>query len=146
MPNTAKKPGKNDIKTFIKAVESKQAALLLDALNIKDEASHSRAVELVGDLMDITGDDPGNPAYRLIEIMSEAIAHYEEKVYPVPETTPVGVLRFLMEQNGLSQSDLKDLFGSQSIVSEILNGKRELNLGHVRKLAKRFNVPPAVFV
>ena len=146
MPNTAKKPGKNDIKTFIKAAESKQAALLLDALNIKDEASHTRAVALVGDLMDITGDNPGNPIYLLVEVIADAIARYEEKVYPVPKVTPVGVLRFLMEQNHLSQSDLKDVFGSQSIVSEILNGKRELNLGHIRKLSKRFNVSPAVFV
>lgn len=146
MPNTARNYGKSDIKTFIKAASSKQVSQLLEVLAIKDDASHERAVELVGDLMDITGDDPGNPLYRVIDVVADAIAHYESQIYTPEPTTPLSVLKFLMEQNDLKQKDMVDIFGTQSIVSEVLSGKREMNLSHVRKLAERFKVSPAVFV
>lgn len=50
-----------------------------------------------------------------------------------------------MEEHELTQSDLPEI-GSQGVVSEVLNGKRELNLRQVRALANRFHVSPAVFV
>jgi HTH-type transcriptional regulator/antitoxin HigA len=146
MPNTARTNGSYDIKTFTKAANSKTVSALLDVLSIRDAASHARAVELVGDLMDITGDNPGHPLYRLIDILADAIEHYEEKIYSPIKTTPAGLLKFLMEQNNLTQTDLGAVLGSQSIVSEILSGKREMNLRHIRKLAERFRVDPAVFV
>jgi len=49
-----------------------------------------------------------------------------------------------MEEYGLTQSDLPEV-GSQGVVSEILNGKRELNVKQIRALASRFRVSPAVF-
>jgi HTH-type transcriptional regulator/antitoxin HigA len=147
MPNTAKTPGKNDIKTFIKAAQSKQAAYLLDVIVIRDDAGHKRAVEMVGDLMDIIGDNPENPLYRLIDALADAIAHYESQIYdPPPDIHPADRLRFFMENHGLKQSDLADIFGTQSVVSDILNKKREMNLSHIRKLSKRFQVSPAIFI
>ena len=59
--------------------------------------------------------------------------------------SPREMLRFLMEENDLNQSYLPEL-GSQGVVSEILSGKRTLNVGQISRLAKRFNVSPAVFV
>lgn len=56
------------------------------------------------------------------------------------------MLRFLMHQHGLTQADLADELGSQGIVSEVLNGKRELNLRQMRALAGRFSVPVASYV
>ena len=55
------------------------------------------------------------------------------------------VLRFLMDEHGLTQSDLSEV-GSQSVISDILRGKRVLNVRQIRALAKRFQVSPAVFV
>ena len=52
---------------------------------------------------------------------------------------------FLMEEHGLTQSDLPEI-GSQGVVSDILRGKRELNVRQIRALAKRFQVSPAVFI
>jgi HTH-type transcriptional regulator/antitoxin HigA len=59
--------------------------------------------------------------------------------------SPVAMLRFLMEQHALAQSDLPEL-GSQGVVSEILRGKRELNLRQIKALAERFHVPAALFI
>ncbi len=45
----------------------------------------------------------------------------------------------------LTQSDLPEI-GSQAVVSEVLNGKRDLNVRQIRALATRFGVSPAVFI
>ncbi|MDT4865489.1 Antitoxin HigA [compost metagenome] len=50
-----------------------------------------------------------------------------------------------MQEHGLNQSDLPEI-GAQSVVSEILKGKRQLNIRHIRALAARFGVPAEVFV
>jgi len=65
--------------------------------------------------------------------------------HPVPETTGIEALKFLMEQHGLKQGDLEEI-GSQGVVSEILTVKRELNVRQVRALSKRFGVSTATFL
>jgi len=58
----------------------------------------------------------------------------------------VEVLKFLMEQHGLKQSDLRKEIGTQGVVSEILSGNRQINARQAKALAKRFGVSPAVFL
>ena len=58
---------------------------------------------------------------------------------------PVAVLRLLMDEHGLSQSDLPEV-GSQGVVSEILRGRRQINLRQVRALSERFGVSPSAFI
>ena len=78
-------------------------------------------------------------------IVGDLIEDYEAKHHPLPEVTGVQALKFLMEQHGLKQSDLSEI-GSQGVVSEILTGKRELNIRQVRALSERFGVSAATFV
>ena len=73
------------------------------------------------------------------------IEAYEEEHHSIPDASPVEVLRTLMDANDLRQKDLVPIFGSESIVSEILHKKRDLNKTHIEKLSKRFRVSPAVF-
>ncbi len=82
---------------------------------------------------------------QLAELLTLLIEDFEEKHYRLPRATPLGVLRFLMDQHGLKQRDLVDVFGTPSIVSEILNGKRELNKDHIKRLSARFHVSPELF-
>ena len=63
----------------------------------------------------------------------------------IREATGPEVLRSLMEEHSLTQSELPEI-GSQGVVSEILSGERDLNIRQVRLLAKRFGVSPAVFI
>jgi HTH-type transcriptional regulator/antitoxin HigA len=62
-----------------------------------------------------------------------------------PETHDIDALKFLMEQHGLKQGDLQEI-GSQGVVSEVLTGKRELNMRQVRALSPRFGVSTASFL
>jgi len=79
------------------------------------------------------------------ELLTVLIEAYEDKRYPIRAASPVEVLVELMEANNLKQKDLAPLFGSESVVSEVLRGKRELNKHHIERLSKRFGVSPAVF-
>jgi HTH-type transcriptional regulator/antitoxin HigA len=58
----------------------------------------------------------------------------------------VAMLSVLMDQHGLNTTDFKDEIGGKSMVSMILNGTRQLNLGHIRKLSERFGVPAQLFI
>ncbi|HEY0701223.1 MAG TPA: helix-turn-helix domain-containing protein [Candidatus Acidoferrales bacterium] len=78
----------------------------------------------------------------LLTLLVEA---YEEKHYPVRDASPIAVLTELMNANEMRQKDLAAVFGTESIVSEVLSGKRELNKTHIERLSKKFNVSPAVF-
>jgi len=79
------------------------------------------------------------------ELLTLLVEAYEEKHYPAREASPVAVLTELMNANDLRQKDLAPVFGAESIVSEVLSGKREMNKNHIERLSKKFNVSPAVF-
>lgn len=82
---------------------------------------------------------------KLIELLTVLIEDFEAKHYPVPDATPIAIIRHLMEAHGLRQKDLMDIFGAESIASEVLHGKRELTKEHIKRLSARFGVSPAVF-
>lgn len=78
-------------------------------------------------------------------LLATLIEKYENQHYPIPAATPLEILAELIEQNGMKQRDLVPLLGTESVVSEIVNGKRPLSKSHIEKLSKRFRVSPAVF-
>ncbi|HEY4948747.1 MAG TPA: helix-turn-helix domain-containing protein [Candidatus Acidoferrales bacterium] len=82
---------------------------------------------------------------ELAELLTLLIEDFESKRYELPRAKPLEVLRFLMDQHGLKQKDLADVFGARSIVSEVLSGKRKLNKDHIERLSQRFHVSVDVF-
>ena len=83
---------------------------------------------------------------RLAELLTLLIEDFEEQQYALPRRAgPVDLLKHLMESNGLRQVDLLEVFGTASVVSEVLNGKRQLSKAHIAKLSQRFHVSPALF-
>ncbi len=96
-------------------------------------------------LLEIVGDNEKHKLMGLVDLLSNLIASYEEANYKIPLSTGVDALKFLMETHQLQQSDLPEI-GSQGVVSEILNGKRELNLRQIKLLSKRFHVNPSTFI
>jgi HTH-type transcriptional regulator/antitoxin HigA len=114
-------------------------------LTIRNEREYNGAVKRLNELLDEIGDNEKHPLYSLLDTLGTIIHVYEEEHYPIPQATGMEVLRFLMDEHGLSQSDLPEV-GSQGVVSEILNGRRELNVRQIRSLAEKFKVSSAVFV
>jgi len=82
---------------------------------------------------------------EMAELLTLLIEDFEAKRYELPRAKPLEALRFLMDEHGLRQKDLVDVFGTRSIVSEVLSGKRKLNKDHIARLSRRFHVSPDVF-
>jgi HTH-type transcriptional regulator/antitoxin HigA len=102
-------------------------------------------IKILESLLDEAGADESHPIMGLIDIVADLIDDYESELHPLPPTNGVDALKFLMEQHDLKQTDLHEI-GSQGVVSEILTGKRELNLRQVRALSERFGVSAATFL
>jgi HTH-type transcriptional regulator / antitoxin HigA len=113
-------------------------------LSIRNEREYDRAIKRLNELVDEVGDNERHPLYGLLDTLGTVIRAYEESHHPMPNADGAEILRQLMDEHGLAQSDLSEV-GSQGVVSEILNGKRELNTRQISALAKRFGVSPAVF-
>jgi len=79
------------------------------------------------------------------ELLTLLIEAYEEKQHPIRAASPTEVLAELMAANNLRQKDLAPMLGSESVVSEVLSGKRELNKRHIVELSRRFRVSPELF-
>ena len=131
------------IKHLLPAWETFRSAT--DIAPIRNAAHYRRMVAPLEALLDEAGSNEKHPAMGLVEIVGDLIKDFEAAHHPLPEVTGVQALRFLVKQHGLKQSDLREI-GSQGVVSEILTGKRELNLRQIRALSKRFGVSTATFV
>ena len=120
-------------------------AVMRSILAIRNEADYDRAVAALNELLDEVGDDEHHPLYDLLDTLGTVIAAYEAEHLALPAVQARDVLAHLMAEHDLRQSDLPEV-GSQGVVSEILSGKRELNVRQIRALAARFGVSTAVFV
>ena len=114
-------------------------------LTVRDEREYDLAVERLNSLLDEIGTDERHPLYGLLDTLGTLIRVYEEEHYSILQISGTEMVRHFMEEYDLAQSDLPEV-GSQGVVSEVLNGKRELNVRQIRALAKRFRVSPAVFM
>jgi len=112
---------------------------------IRNQKDYTRAVGAMNALLDAGAADESHPLAGLAATLGELIGEYDARQFPVPDLPGREVLRFLMQQHGLTQSDLPEI-GSQGVVSEILSGKRELNARQVRALAQRFGVGADAFL
>ncbi len=129
------------------AVRSEYAALLVSTLPavIRSEAENERCIRALEEL-DNKSSRLSAAERRLGELLTLLIEDFEERHYALKPADPVSVLEELMAANGLKQKDLLDVFGTPSIVSEVLNGKRQLTTEHIRRLTRRFNVSADVFI
>lgn len=131
----------------IKHVETAWAELnrLVPIGPITSDRDYDVRAALLDTLVDTVGDRKKHPLSGLLDVLTRQIEEYDDDL-ELPEASPADVLRFLMEQHGLTQSDLGPVVGGQSVVSAILKGEREINVRQAKSLAARFGVSPAVFI
>lgn len=114
---------------------------------IRSERDYERMQTLMNELLGVVGDDEDHLLADLLDVVGILVAQYEDENTPGLESAkPLQVLKFLMEQHGLKQSDLRKEIGTQGVVSEILSGSRQINARQAKALATRFGVSPAVFL
>ena len=112
---------------------------------IRTGLEYEKAVTALNRLLDAGAANEQHPLADLVNTLGTLIGEYDDVHYPAQEVSPLAMLRFLMDENFLTQSDLPEV-GSQGVVSEVLNGKRELNVRQIKALSARFHVSPGVFV
>ena len=128
------------------AVRSEYASLLLNSLPtvIRSEADNERHIAILAEL-DRKGSRMSAAERRMAELLTLLVEDFEEKHYQLKAASPRDILKELMLANGLKQKDLLGVFGTPSIISEVLRGKRRLTTEHIRRLSRRFRVSPEVF-
>jgi len=112
---------------------------------IRTRAQYERMWRLLQRLVDVVGDDERHELADLLDLVGDLVEAWEASHVEIPEAEPRAVLRLLMEQHGLKQGDLAEI-ASQSVISEILAGKRRVNARQAKALAGRFAVSAAVFL
>ncbi len=111
----------------------------------RTDSEYDDLVDFLDHLIDIIGNDENHPLASLMDTVGTLIEFYDNEHYPFSEGDPIEVLKYFLELHGLTQNDLPEV-GSQGVVSEILSGKRSLNMRQIRALSKRFNVSPSTFL
>jgi HTH-type transcriptional regulator / antitoxin HigA len=111
---------------------------------INSANEYDEAVRVLNALLDAGAADEAHPLAGLLTALGEFVGDYDDAHYSLPDASPAEVLHAIMDQHGIKQSELPEI-GSQGVVSEVLNGKRELNARQIRDVSKRFGISPAVF-
>jgi HTH-type transcriptional regulator / antitoxin HigA len=130
------------------AIEAAWIALQREAAgvgSIRSQRDYEQVVALVNALLDVVRGNERHPLASLA-VLGDLVAAYEAREVAMPDAEPREMLRLLMETNALSQADLAEELGGQSVVSNVLAGKRKINTRQARALAERFGVSPAVFI
>jgi HTH-type transcriptional regulator / antitoxin HigA len=105
---------------------------------IKTEKDYQQSLKRLEEIFDAPIDSPeGDEA----EILSILIEKYEDKHYPIGLPDPIEAIKFRMEQMDMKKSDLAEIIGYKSRVSEIFSKKRKLTLDMIRKLHDRLKIP-----
>ncbi len=109
------------------------------------KSEYENLVSLLDNLIDEVGENESHPLASLMETIGNLIAAYENNNFPQIYGTPIESLCYLMAEHNLTQSELPEI-GSQGVVSEVLKGKRTLNIRQVKELSIKFDVSPLVFI
>lgn len=110
-----------------------------------DEASYQELVDVLDTVLDEGGADENHPLASLANLLGDLIEGYESHYHDAGYGTGVEALKFLMDAHNIKQNELPEI-GSQGVVSEVLNGKRQLNVRQIKNLAKRFKVSEQTFI
>lgn len=110
---------------------------------IKTEEDYNTSIRRIEVLWGAKKDTPQGDELDLLVTLVES---YEMKHYPIAPPDPVDAIKFRMEQMDMTNADLVQYIGSQSRVSEILNGRRKLTLGMIKSLYKGLRIPADILL
>ncbi|ENO80364.1 transcriptional regulator [Thauera sp. 63] len=117
----------------------------MDIRPIHTEADYKATLKEISALMEFDP-DPGTPEGDRLDILTTLVQAYEAKHFPIGVPDPVEAIKFRMEQSGLSVKDLEPFIGRSNRVYEVLNHKRPLTLGMIRRLHQGLGIPAEVLI
>ena len=112
---------------------------------VKSEADYEAVQQEIDQLID--KDELSVDEQDYLDLLGTLIMEYEERTEEKADYELHGVelVKGLLELHDLKQQDLVPIFKTKSIVSAVLNGKRQLTAEHINKLAAYFHLPHELF-
>jgi HTH-type transcriptional regulator/antitoxin HigA len=110
---------------------------------IRSNADHEAALVEIERLW---GAKAGTPEGDRLDVLATLIDAYESEHYPFDPPDPIEAIKFRMEQQGLTRRDLEAILGTRARVAEILNRKRDLSIGMMRRLHERLGISAEVLI
>jgi HTH-type transcriptional regulator/antitoxin HigA len=110
-----------------------------------DESEYEAALKAVRPYFD-SEPEAGTIEAAHFDALVLLIEDYENKHYPIPQASPVEVLKSVMEANSYTRADLIEIVGSKSRAADLLNGRREINLDQIRKISRAWNIPAGALI
>lgn len=110
---------------------------------IRHEAQLVATEARMDELLTLPSRTPAQDDY--LDLLSDLVRAWEDAHVPIPRLAGTELVRVLLAERGLPQRALSPIFGTPSIVSEVLSGRRELQRRHIQELATFFQVSPAAF-
>lgn len=110
---------------------------------IRTKADYEKALSEIERLW---GAKNGTPEGDRLDILATLIDAYEAEHYPMDPPDPIEAIKFRMESLGLSRKDLEPLIGTRTRVAEVLNRKRGLSIGMIRRLHDRLGISAEVLI
>ena len=108
------------------------------------KSEYKKQLAVLDELMLAAQQKKNKHVFNLIQLIARNLQLYEEEHFMLEQAPPTDILAFLMDEHGLSQKDLPEI-GSQTLVSKILKGERQLTAKQIGRLANRFHISPAAF-
>lgn len=112
---------------------------------LRNENEYEAAIEEIENLLDVDP-EPGTVEYERLEFLSVLTEAYEDQHFPVGGVSPQEAVTFMLEQRGLDRSDLAEMMGGRSRVSEFLSGRRELSKRQIEVLHTELGIPADVLL
>jgi HTH-type transcriptional regulator/antitoxin HigA len=112
---------------------------------LRTEAEYDAAIAEIERLLDAEV-ARSSEGWDRLEFLSVLVEHYEDREFPVGAVSPQQAVTFMLEQKGLERSDLDDVMGGKSRVSEFLNGKRDLSKAQIAGLHRMLGIPTDVLL
>ena len=144
--SSARKASKFGLRPFNKMPKTFEGLCrMLPPRPIHNETDYDNAIEMLDSLV---GFDLNPDQDDYLAVMTTLVGEYEDEHYAIDTSDATGLdaLKYLLEQNKMTASDLGVLLGNRSLGSKILRGERELSKAHLRKLADRFKVDAGLFL
>lgn len=110
---------------------------------IRTEADHDAALEEVAALW---GSASGTPDGDRLDVLATLIDVYEAKNHAMDPPDPIEAIKFRMEQQGLTRKELEGIIGTRTRIAEVLNRKRSLSIGMIRRLHDRLGIPAEILI
>src|SRR5215468_9719282 len=117
--------------------------MTIEVRPIRTKDDHDAALK---DVERLWGAKAGTREGDRLDVLATLIDAYEAEHYPIDPPDPVEAIKFRMEQQGLTRRDLEQIIGTRTRIAEVLNRKRGLSIGMIRRLHERLGIPAEVLI